>query len=252
MEACGHGALVTGAGQRIGRALAESLAERGVAVAVHYHRSAEAAHSLCRNISQHGGVAVALQQDLGDTAGVPGLLDRAWESLGRPVDILVNSASIFRRGDLVGSPVSEWQTHLDINLTAPMTLMQRFVQRLGSTDQEGSSRPRQGKIVNLLDRRVVRPSAGHLAYSVSKTALWELTRQAALELAPWIQVNGIGPGAILPAATESAEQFAAMVAATPARRPGRVAEIVSALWFFLENDYVTGELLCVDGGQHLL
>ena len=238
----GRTALVSGAGQRIGAACAEALAGAGAAVAIHYRHSQAAATDVCARITQQGGRAAAFAADLNQAAQVLPMLEQIDQRLGR-VTILVNNAAIFEPGDLRTTPLSAWQTMLATNLTAPFLLMQAMAQALPP--------PATGVIINLIDQRVLRPAPGHLAYSVAKTGLWSLTRMAAQELAPHIRVNAIAPGPILPAAGEAGAAFQQIAAATPLGRAGCPKDIVDTLLFLVNHAFITGEMICVDGGEHL-
>ena len=235
-------ALVTGAGQRIGRAIALDLAYRGWAIAVHYHRSAEAATDLARCIGEQGGRAVALAADLTETATAAALVERAAAALGA-VTCLVNNASAFEL-DGVGTATPEtWAAHMEINAHAPFVLAQSLARELpaGAT----------GNIVNLLDQRVWNLTPHFTTYTASKAALWTLTRTLALALAPAIRVNGIGPGPTLPSERQSEDDFARQCAATPLGRGTTPDEICAALRFILSTPSMTGQMIALDGGQHL-
>ncbi|MBF0125854.1 MAG: SDR family oxidoreductase [Magnetococcales bacterium] len=238
-------ALITGAGHRIGAACALALARQGIAVVIHYGSAREAARTLQQTIRTGGGEAHLLQGDLADAGETGRLLPQAEALLGgRVVEILVNNAAIFLPGTVRDGPLEVWNRHLDINLTAPFLLMQSFARRL---PPEG-----RGKIIQIIDQKGHRPRPGYAAYSAAKSALWTLTRLAALELAPAIQVNAIGPGPILPAPGASQAAFEGVAAATPAGRSGTPEEIGAALLFLLRHDFITGEMIRVDGGEHLL
>ncbi|GAB0055879.1 3-oxoacyl-[acyl-carrier-protein] reductase [Candidatus Magnetaquicoccaceae bacterium FCR-1] len=237
-------ALVTGGARRIGAAISRALAQRGLAVVIHHGHSPHAATALIREIAAQGGEAHALEADLGDPSELQTLLERAEERLsGRPVTLLVNNAAIFERGDLIDTSLELWQRHLEINLTAPFLLTRDFARRLPNEEH--------GQIIQIIDQHADRPRLHYAAYSAAKSALWTLTRQAALELAPRIRVNAIGPGPILPAPGDSAVTFAQIGSATPLRRAGSTDDIISALQFLMDHDFVTGELIRVDGGEHL-
>ncbi|MBF0134516.1 MAG: SDR family oxidoreductase [Magnetococcales bacterium] len=242
MEIKGHLALVTGGGRRIGAACVRALSAAGVRVAVHCHGSTELAENLCREIHASGGVAWTIAADLSDWRAVEALLPRVEEN-GGPVTILVNNAAIFEPDTVLGANWDDWNRHMALNLAAPFFLMSRFARQV----PEGAT----GKVVNILDQRVMRPGKGYVSYTVAKSGLLSLTRMAALELAPNIQVNAIGPGAILPAAGGDTETFMQLSRSVPMGRPGSTDDITEALLFFLRQDYITGEMLCVDGGQHL-
>lgn len=235
-------ALVTGAAHRIGRAIALDLAAQGWAVAVHYYRSAEAAEELVQRIAADGGGAVALRADLTDEAASAGLIARAGEALG-PLGCLVNSASSFERDEIDNVTRESWDAHLEPNLRAPFVLAQGFAASLPAG--------RCGVIINLLDQRVWNLTPHFISYTVSKSALWTLTRTLALALAPRIRVNGIGPGPALPSARQNAEQFAKQCASVPLGRGPSLDEICQAVRFLLAAGSMTGQMIALDGGQHL-
>ncbi len=235
-------ALVTGAGQRIGRAIALDLADQGWAVAVHHHRSAEAAEAVVRQIAAAGGRAVALRADLSREAESAGLIARAVAALG-PLGCLVNNASRFERDEIDSVTRESWDGHLEANLRAPFVLAQGFAAALPAG--------RCGLIVNLLDERVWNLTPHFVSYTVSKSALWTLTRTLALALAPRIRVNAIGPGPALPSARQSDAQFARQCASLPLRRGTSPEEICQAVRFLLAAGAMTGQMIALDGGQHL-
>ncbi len=235
-------ALVTGGGRRIGRAVALALAAEGYAVAVHYHRSRDAAESVSEAIRHRGGSAVALGADLADEGAVKALLPRAEAAFG-PIGCLVNNAGVFG-DDTVETVTREgWDAHLAVNLRAPFVLIQQLAARLPA----GLG----GAVVNMLDERVWSPTPFFVSYTLSKAGLWTLTRTMALALAPRIRVNGIGPGPTLPSPRQSPEQFARQVAAMPLRRGTSPEEIGAALRFILSAPALTGQMIALDGGQHL-
>jgi NAD(P)-dependent dehydrogenase (short-subunit alcohol dehydrogenase family) len=235
-------ALVTGAGQRVGRALALALAEAGHSVALHFHRSDEAAERAAGAIRDAGGKAVALAADLADEDATTALLPRAAAALG-PIGVLVNNASIFE-GDAVDTATRDsWNRHMAVNLRAPFVLMQEFARQL--PPDAG------GNIVNLLDQRVWSLTPYFVSYTVSKAGLWTLTQTMALALAPRIRVNGIGPGPALPSVRQSPEQFLQQCRTTPLRRGTAPEEIAAALRFILAAPAMTGQMIALDGGQHL-
>jgi NAD(P)-dependent dehydrogenase (short-subunit alcohol dehydrogenase family) len=235
-------ALVTGGARRIGRALSLALADAGFAVAVHHHRSGEEARALVSDIQRAGGKAVALSADLADEEQVKRLLPEAEAALG-PVGVLVNNASVFEN-DLVGTVTRDsWARHLEVNLRAPFVLMQEFAARLPAENG--------GVIVNLTDERVWNLTPYFVSYTLSKTGLWTLTQTMALALAPRIRVNAIGPGPTLPSPRQSVEQFAAQYEAMPLRRGTSPEEIAAALRFILAAPAMTGQMIALDGGQHL-
>ena len=235
-------ALVTGAGQRIGRAIALELARAGWSVAIHCHESRDAAEATAREAEAAGSRAVILGADLTQEAEAGGLVSRAVEALG-PLGCLVNNASIFESDTVANASPSSWDRHLELNLHAPLVLSQAFARAL--------PQDLGGVIVNLLDQRVWNLTPYFLSYTVSKSGLWTLTRTLALALAPRIRVNGIGPGPALPSPRQSAAQFARQCALTPLGRGTTPEEICAALHFILSARSMTGQMIALDGGQHL-
>jgi NAD(P)-dependent dehydrogenase (short-subunit alcohol dehydrogenase family) len=235
-------ALVTGAGQRIGRACALALGEAGYAVAVHYHRSREPAEAVAAEIAGKGGKAVALGADFADEAAVAELLPRAAAALG-PIGVLVNNASVFENDTVDTVTRDGWDAHLAVNLRAPFVLMQHFARQLPADAG--------GNIVNLLDERVWSLTPYFVSYTLSKAGLWTLTQTMALALAPRIRVNGIGPGPTLPSPRQDHEQFLQQSRSMPLQRGTAPEEIAAALRFILAAPAMTGQMIALDGGQHL-
>ena len=235
-------ALVTGGGQRIGRACALALADLGYGVAVHYNTSGDAAEEVAATIRGKGGKAMTLAANLHDESAVRALLPRAAKVLG-PVGVLVNNASLFE-GDTVETATREsWDAHLAVNLRAPFVLIQELARLL----PVGAS----GNVVNLLDERVWSLTPYFVSYTVSKAGLWTLTQTMAMALAPRIRVNGIGPGPTLPSTRQSDEQFLQQCRSMPLQRGTSPAEIAAALRFILDAPAMTGQMIALDGGQHL-
>jgi NAD(P)-dependent dehydrogenase (short-subunit alcohol dehydrogenase family) len=235
-------ALVTGGGQRIGRALALALAEDGFAVAVHYHHSRKAAETVVEAIRGNGGAALALGADLADEDAVRRLLPQAECALG-PVGCLVNNAAMFGDDSVETVSRDSWDLHLAVNLRAPFVLIQDLAARLPADVG--------GVVVNLLDQRVWSLTPYFVSYTLSKAGLWTLTQTLALALAPRIRVNGIGPGPTLPSPRQSPEQFARQYSMMPLQRGTSPAEIAAALRFILSAPALTGQMIALDGGQHL-
>ena len=234
--------LITGAAQRLGRAIALALAADGWAVAVHYRASRDRATALVEEILGAGGRAVALDADLADETAVAALVPRAVAALG-PLGCLVNNASTFENDTAATVDRASWDGHIEVNLRAPFVLMQGFAAQLPDTAS--------GAIVNLLDQRVWSLTPYFVSYTVSKAALWTLTQTMALALAPRIRVNGIGPGPTLPSPRQSAAQFERQCAALPLRRGTTPDEIAAAVRFILAAPAMTGQMIALDGGQHL-
>jgi NAD(P)-dependent dehydrogenase (short-subunit alcohol dehydrogenase family) len=234
--------LITGAAQRLGRAIALALAADGWAVAVHYRASRAPAAALVDEIAGAGGRAVALGADLADEAAVAALVPRAVAALG-PLGCLVNNASVFENDTAATADRASWDAHLAVNLRAPFALMQGFAAQLPATAG--------GAIINMLDQRVWSVTPYFVSYTVSKAALWTLTQTMALALAPRIRVNGIGPGPTLPSPRQSAAQFERQCASLPLRRGTTPDEIAAAVHFILAAPALTGQMIALDGGQHL-
>ena len=233
---------MTGGARRIGRAMALSLAERGYAVAVHCHYSIGEAASVVEEITALGGRAVALDADLASPRDVDALVPRASEALGT-LTLLVNNASLFERDSASGMTAESWSSHLDTNLRAPAFLAQSFAMQL----PDGV----EGNIVNLIDQRVWRPTPHFFSYTVSKMALWDMTRIMAMSYAPRIRVNGIGPGPALRNARQTPEDFSKQIQGTILGRGTSTEEICAALHFILASPAMTGQMIALDGGQHL-
>ena len=235
-------ALVTGAAQRIGRAIALALAEAGFDVAVHCHSSRDAGAATCEAIRRLGRRATLLQADLADEAATQALLPRATSVLG-PIGVLVNNACPFERDEWQDATRASWDAHIEPGLRAPFVLMQHFA-RVLPADAEGA-------VINMLDQRVWSITPHFISYTVAKAGLWALTQSMALALAPRIRVNGIGPGPALPNTRQSEEQFVRQSASVPLRRGTTPEEIARAVLAILALPAMTGQMLALDGGQHL-
>jgi NAD(P)-dependent dehydrogenase (short-subunit alcohol dehydrogenase family) len=245
-------ALVTGGAKRIGRAIVLDLAARGADVAVHYHGSAEEAEALVEDVRALGVRATAIAADLLDRDAARGLVGRAVEALGRPLTILVNNASIFDHDTLASATDESWERHIGSNLRAPFLLTQAFAaQDLRAAPDARGEPVSRGCVVNIIDQRVLKPTPEFMTYTIAKMGLWAFTRTAAQALAPHIRVNAIGPGPTLRGARQSEEHFASQRAATILERGADPSEICAALRYLLDARAVTGQLISVDGGQHL-
>jgi NAD(P)-dependent dehydrogenase (short-subunit alcohol dehydrogenase family) len=245
-------ALVTGAGKRLGRAMALYLAERGYDVAVHYASSAEAAQEVAGLITELGRKAVPIEADLLDLDAMEALLPRAADALGGPITCLINNASIFEYDTIATATRDSWDRHMNSNLRAPFALSQAMAaQGLAATADENAEPVATGLIINMLDQRVRKLTPEFMTYTLAKMGLWAFTQTAAQELTPHIRVNAIGPGPTLQGARQSKPHFDAQRAATILKRGANPADITAALGYFLDSPSVTGQLLCVDGGQHL-
>lgn len=235
-------ALVTGAGKRIGRALALGLAADGYGVGVHYAQSASAAQDVVAEITAQGGRAFALQADLTDAAAVARLVPDAAAALG-PLTLLVNNASLFERDTAETLTVESWDAHINANLRAPM-LLARDLAAQCPTDI-------QGNIVNLIDQRVWRLTPDFTSYTVSKAGLWTLTQTLAQALAPRLRVNAIGPGPTLPNPRQEQAEFDKQARLVPLQYGATPDDMLAGLRYILSARVMTGQMLALDGGQHL-
>ncbi|WP_343080740.1 SDR family oxidoreductase [Ostreiculturibacter nitratireducens] len=244
-------ALVTGAGRRLGRAMALYLAGRGYDVAVHYSTSADDAHAVAEEAAAMGVRAAALQADLLDEAATEALVPRAVDALGGPLTVLINNASIFEYDNLASATKRSWDRHIGSNLRAPFLLTQAFAAQAPKAGTDGNEPVASGLVINMVDQRVLKPTPEFMTYSIAKAALWAFTRMAAQALAPDIRVNAIGPGPTIKGIRQSEEHFARQRAATILKRGANPEDVTAALGYFLDAKGVTGQLLCTDGGQHL-
>jgi len=238
-----HGArvLITGAGKRLGRHMALALAEAGCDVAVHFHRSETEALKTCAEIETLDRRGLAIQADLTEPSAPEQIMASAVSQLGG-VDILVNSASLFRRGTIRQTSIDDWSQTLAVNLRAPFFLSQAFAAQIGE---------RPGHIVSIADWRAERPGVSYVAYHISKAGLLALTQSLAQALGPNVQVNAISPGAILPAGEKDKAWFRSLASRLPLGHTGSPTDITEALLYLLRSDFVTGEVLHVTGGEHL-
>jgi NAD(P)-dependent dehydrogenase (short-subunit alcohol dehydrogenase family) len=235
--------LVTGAAKRLGRAIALDLAGHGWNVAIHYHGSETDAQSAADESRAKGVKAVALKCDLSREADTATLIARAAKELG-PLTALINSASLFESDDWQSATRQSWDAHIETNLRAPLLLSQEFARQLPNEAK--------GAIVNIIDQRVLKPTPQFLSYSLSKAGLYWLTTTLAQGMGPRIRVNAVGPGPTLRNARQSEDDFARQQGATILKRGADPADICAAIRYLLDADAVTGQMLAVDGGQHLI
>lgn len=235
--------LITGAAKRIGRRMALDMGAEGWSVAVHYNGSHDAAESLVAELRALGVGAVALAGDLAEPGTPERLVATAHERLG-PLTCLVNNASRFEPDDIGSLTAASWSAHLDTNLRAPAFLSQAFAGQLPA-DVDGN-------IVNIIDQRVWKLTPHYFSYTASKAALWTVTRTLAQALAPRIRVNAIGPGPALPNPRMAEEDFERLKALTLLRRGTAPEEISAALRYILNAPAMTGQMIVLDGGQHLV
>ncbi len=235
----GKTALVTGAAQRIGRAIALALAQAGINVVVHFNTSVKQAEDTVAEALHAGVNAWKVQADLSVTHEAERLIAEAHKKAG-PIDFLINNASVFPETGLDDVHPDELYTTLQINAVAPLILSRHFKRQTVT-----------GAIINILDNRINRIDTGHVSYQLSKNMLFTLTQMMAIEYAPGIRVNGIAPGIILPPAGK-AEKFTNKHSShTLLQRQGEVKNITDTVLFLLSNTFITGEVIYIEGGQNL-
>ena len=233
-------ALVTGAAHRIGRAIVSDLAANGYAVAIHANRSVAEARALAADLAAaHGVATTVVAADLADPQAVRRIVPEARNAIG-PLGVLVNNASVFEEDSLETVDAESWRRHMTINAEAPLLLTQAFA--------EGNA---PGLVVNITDQRVWKPTPRFVSYATSKAALWWLTRTMAQALAPRIRVAAIAPGPVLKAASQTAEDFDQLVETIPLRQTPALGDFGRTIRFLVENASVTGQMIALDGGQHL-
>ncbi len=241
-EATSPAVLITGAAKRLGRAMALDLAAHGHAVAVHHNTSAHEAAALVTEITDGGGRAAAVAADLAVEAEVQTLIERAAEAVGR-LGCLINNASVFERDTVETASRESWDRHMEVNLRAPFVLTQDFARALA----DGSV----GNVINIIDQRVWNLTPHFTSYTLSKAGLWAMTQTTALALAPRVRVNAIGPGPVLPSVRQSDADFRRQWRALPLGRPASPEEVAAAVRFILDAPAMTGQMIALDGGQHL-
>lgn len=235
----GQTALVTGAAKRLGRAIALALADAGVNVVAHYHRSTDDARTLADELATRPVHSHVLAADLADTTHIDDLFAAATDLAG-PIDILINNASIFPSDQLADTTIDAIDTNLRINTFAPFVLSQCLFRQ-----------QRRAAIVNLLDARVADIDRQHAAYHLSKRMLTDLTGMMAVEFAPLVRANAVAPGLILPPVNGTDADLTALHHTNPLQTHGRPADITAAVLFLLRSDFITGQTLFVDGGRHI-
>lgn len=234
--------LVTGGARRLGRAITLDFAARGWAAAIHCHRNLAAAEELAADIVARGGRATAVAADLADDAAVAALLPAVANRLGT-VTCLVNNASLFVYDDIASLAPAGWDRHMAVNLKAPVFLARALAAQLPTT--------LAGNVINIIDQRVWKPTPHFLSYATSKSGLWSVTQTLAQALAPRIRVNAIGPGPMLRSIHQSEAEFEAQTRSTLLGRGTTPAEIAAAVAFILDAPAMTGQMIALDGGQHL-
>lgn len=235
--------LVTGGAQRIGRSIVERLARENYGVAIHCRRSTDAAQEIAARITSAGGRAAVVQGDLAEALDVERLVNDAVRALGIPLTLLVNNASEFEPDEVETLSQDRWDRHFAVNLRAPAFLARDFALQLPD-DREGS-------IVNIIDQRVWKLTPQFFSYTLTKAALFTATQTMAQALAPRIRVNAVGPGPTLSNERQGAEDFAKQESAVLLGHGGTPEEIAEAVIYLANARSVTGQMIAVDGGQHL-
>lgn len=235
-------ALVTGAAKRIGRGIALDLTRQGWALAVHYNQSETEAHALVAEIKAAGGKATMVAADLADEAQTMTLVDRAASEIGS-ITCLVNNASVFEYDTPLSASRQSWDRHMEINLRAPFTLTQTFVEQLPPETE--------GNVINIIDQRVWNPTPEFTSYTLSKAGLWTLTKTLAQGLAPRVRVNAIGPGPTERNMHQTDEAFEDEWSSVLLGRKVEIEEICDAVRFILGARSMTGQMIALDSGQHL-
>lgn len=232
-------ALVTGAAIRLGKAIALGLAQAGYDIALHYNSSAGPAEDTAVEIRALGVQCEIFQQDLRQTGTLAGFVGRVQAQMPH-LNVLVNSASAYTQADILDTTPDIWETQFSVNLTAPVFLTQAFAKQVS-----------QGNVINIIDNKMGFNQPQYAAYLLAKKGLAEFTKMASVELAPAVRVNGVAPGVVLPAGSRTAAYVAWRVQGIPLQKQGDPAHIVQAIRYCLENDFVTGQILIVDGGESL-
>jgi NAD(P)-dependent dehydrogenase (short-subunit alcohol dehydrogenase family) len=233
-------ALVTGGGKRIGRAICLSLAKAGFDVVIHYNSSADAAQAVAEEVRSLGCRAAVVRADLSDEAQVRTVVSAAVAALGT-LAVLINNASVFEDDRVGALDRASWDAHIETNLRAPVVLAEAFA----------AQAPDGACIVNLLDQRVLKPDPRFFSYALSRNGLWWATQTLAQALAPRIRVNGVGPGPTLASIHQTPEDFAAEARNVPLQRAGSPEAVADAVRWLVDAELVTGQMIAVDGGQHL-
>lgn len=235
-------ALVTGAAHRIGSAIAADLAKHGFAVAIHHRSDGDEAGRLCSQITARGGDAVPIHADLENDEDVRRLPEETKAALG-PVSLLVNNASVFADDGVEAFDRATWDTHFAVHLRAPAILAEQMARSLADGQR--------GLIVNIIDQRVLNLTPRFFSYTLSKSALWTATRTMAQALAPRIRVNAIGPGPTLPSPRQAPADFQKQVDSLPLKCGPKLDEFGETIRYFWKTPSVTGQMIALDGGQHL-
>jgi NAD(P)-dependent dehydrogenase (short-subunit alcohol dehydrogenase family) len=232
-------ALITGSGKRIGKFIAIALAEKGFNIALNYHSSVKEAEAIAKEIKSIGVQCQLFQCDFNDFKSVSRLIKKVFDYFP-DCNLLINNASIFERARLMDTDHELFDRHINVNFKAPFFLSQDF-----------SRNCEKGQIINIIDTKISATLIKYFIYTLTKKALFEFTRMAAKELGPSIRVNAVSPGLILPSFYQKQEDFDKMSEQIPLKRKGNIEDLFSAIWFLIENPFITGECIFVDGGEHI-
>jgi len=237
----GKKVIITGSARRIGRELALASARAGASIITHHNQSQEKAEQTANDIRKLGVKAEIIRADFSEPERAMEIFNKVFQK-NKNIFALINNAAIFKPVKFANTSLEDWHKHMDINLTMPFLLSQSFASSLGE---------RKGRVINILDWRALRPGYDHFPYTISKSALVSLTQTIALSLAPNIQVNGIALGAILPPVDGTDEK--GIISKIPAGRWANITELSEAYLFLLQGpEYITGEIIHLDGGRHLV
>ena len=234
--------LITGGSVRIGKEIALAISNSSNNIIIHYHQSFNQASALKKSVEKLGSQCAVIKCDLSKKRSTEGLIKRAGKFFG-PINFLINNASVFENDNINNFTVDSWNKHMNVNLYAPLKFSRDLKKLLPTTSK--------GHIINILDQNVLNPDISYLSYSLSKAALYSATKVLAKSFAPNIRVNAIGPGPTMQGVRQSADHFMRQRAATVLGRGSNPSDITAALGYFLNAPAVSGQLLCVDGGQHL-
>ncbi len=245
-------ALITGGAKRLGRAISKELASSGYNIIVHYNRSEDDANSLKEELTELGVDVYLLQADLLNDNETLSLFENCKKLTRRPINCLVNNASIFEYDNIETATLESWDRHQKSNLQVPFFLTQKFAQQAPEPEKlDNGELESKSCIINIIDQRVQNLTTDFTTYTLAKSALWTLTRISAKALAPKIRVNAIGPGPTLKAEFQSISNYKKQRLSTPLKRGSSTGEICATIKYFVDNPSVSGQLICADGGQNL-
>ena len=245
-------ALITGGAKRIGKGIALSLAENGFDVVIHYSESRKEAEELVSKLKSFGIAAFCIKANLLKDNEISSLIEETTQTIGKPINLLVNNASIFENDSLLSLTLESWDRHFFTNLKAPVFLSKEFSKQVPDHfKDENNEIIASSNIINIIDQKVLNLNPRFFSYTLAKSSLLNFTKIAAQELGPKIRVNAIGPGPILKASHQSEEQFQNQRKSTLLKRGSDVQEISRAILYIVSSPGLTGQLITLDGGEHL-